>query len=49
MVPRDPTWRVSVSVGIAELDGSDAHPDALLKRADEALYEAKHRGAIACA
>ena len=44
MVPTDPTWRVSVSIGIAELSALDGSPDALLARADQALYQAKHGG-----
>lgn len=35
--------RVTVSIGVAEFDG-DETGDALLARADGAMYEAKHRG-----
>jgi diguanylate cyclase (GGDEF)-like protein len=36
--------RVTVSVGVAALEASDAAPDRLLARADERLYEAKRAG-----
>ena len=35
---------VSVSVGVAFLSDTDREPADLLRRADDALYEAKHRG-----
>ena len=35
-------FQVTVSIGVAVADGGG--PEALLKRADSALYEAKHRG-----
>jgi two-component system cell cycle response regulator len=35
---------VTVSIGVACVDNPDDSADALLKRADEALYEAKHAG-----
>lgn len=35
---------VTVSIGVAASDDSDENVEALLKRADEALYEAKHGG-----
>jgi two-component system cell cycle response regulator len=35
---------VTVSVGVAASTGLDDTPDALLKRADEGVYEAKERG-----
>jgi GGDEF domain-containing protein len=35
---------VSTSVGVAIADGSEQDPDALLKKADEALYLAKRGG-----
>ncbi|MEM7571142.1 MAG: diguanylate cyclase, partial [Pseudomonadota bacterium] len=35
---------VTVSIGIAELTAEDADPTALMERADEALYDAKHGG-----
>ncbi len=38
------TFRLTVSVGVAELSPGDADVDSLLKRADEALYEAKRKG-----
>ncbi len=34
---------VTISLGISEINGDDT-PESLLKRADEALYEAKHTG-----
>ena len=36
--------RVSISVGLAFLAAGENDPASLLRRADEALYEAKHRG-----
>jgi diguanylate cyclase (GGDEF)-like protein len=36
--------RVSVSIGVATLRAADPHPNALIARADAALYEAKSRG-----
>ena len=36
--------RCTVSIGIATMEDSTADVDALLKRADEALYAAKHSG-----
>ena len=35
---------ITVSVGVAASTGLDDTPDALLKRADEGVYEAKSRG-----
>ena len=35
---------ITISVGVAATDGPDDTPEALLKRADEALYEAKASG-----
>jgi diguanylate cyclase (GGDEF)-like protein len=35
---------ITVSLGLAELNPGDESFDALLKRADGALYEAKHQG-----
>jgi two-component system cell cycle response regulator len=35
---------VTVSIGLTVLTGSDAAPDDVLARADEALYEAKSKG-----
>ena len=35
---------ITVSVGVAASAGADDTPDALLKRADEGVYEAKARG-----
>ncbi|MEO0411915.1 MAG: PleD family two-component system response regulator [Pseudomonadota bacterium] len=35
---------VTVSIGIAQLTAEDADPTALMERADEALYDAKHGG-----
>ncbi len=36
--------KVTVSLGVAEMDEATRHPDDLLKRADAALYEAKQKG-----
>ena len=36
--------RVTVSVGVAAVRSADDTPDGLLKRADDALYEAKRGG-----
>lgn len=36
--------KISVSIGLAMLPGKAATPDALLKLADQALYQAKHAG-----
>ena len=56
MRPVDPSaWRgagtrpvkrlsVTVSIGVADYTGSDPSPDAVLKRADQALYRAKSGG-----
>ena len=35
---------VTASIGVAVADHRDATPDDLVKRADEALYEAKNNG-----
>ena len=35
---------VTISVGVAASLGADDTPEALLKRADEGVYEAKERG-----
>ena len=35
---------ITVSIGVAATLGSDDTPDALIKRADEGVYEAKDRG-----
>ncbi len=35
---------VSVSIGVSGLDAGDDAPDVILRRADEALYEAKRTG-----
>ncbi|MBU1175580.1 MAG: PleD family two-component system response regulator [Alphaproteobacteria bacterium] len=39
-----PGLTITVSAGLAAIENDDAHPDALLKRADTALYRAKHAG-----
>jgi two-component system cell cycle response regulator len=36
--------RVSVSVGVSTNEGEEDRPESLLRRADEALYEAKFSG-----
>ena len=36
--------RVSVSIGIAMYPGDGTNPTALIRRADEAMYRAKHQG-----
>jgi two-component system cell cycle response regulator len=36
--------RVTVSIGVASLEGIEDRPAAILKRADEALYSAKREG-----
>jgi two-component system cell cycle response regulator len=41
---RDTRLQVTASVGIATLEHSDAGVEALLKRADTALYAAKRNG-----
>lgn len=38
------TWQLSASIGLAVLQDSQALPDALLKQADEAMYDAKASG-----
>lgn len=35
---------ITVSIGVASSENADETPESLLKRADEALYEAKHAG-----
>jgi two-component system cell cycle response regulator len=35
---------ITISIGVASTEGADDSPDALMKRADEALYEAKRNG-----
>jgi PleD family two-component response regulator len=37
----DPGSSVTVSIGVAALESTDATPDPLLDRADRALYRAK--------
>jgi len=43
-MPGGRTFSFTVSVGVAGLTAEDSGLEALLKRADEALYEAKHTG-----
>ena len=43
-VDTDVELTLTVSAGIAAIDNDDAHPEALLKRADNALYRAKRDG-----
>jgi diguanylate cyclase (GGDEF)-like protein len=40
--------RITVSIGMAALDGSIRSLDELLSRADQALYIAKERGRNGC-
>lgn len=40
----EPFFRVTVSIGMASYDANDANVEAMTKRADEALYRAKHAG-----
>jgi two-component system cell cycle response regulator len=35
---------ITISIGVGSTEGADDSPDALMKRADEALYEAKRSG-----
>ena len=42
--PNAPDLTVTVSIGIAELEGSDMAIDGALKRADDAMYKAKKAG-----
>ena len=39
-----PSGRLTVSIGVAAREPGDADVDALLKRADDALYRAKSGG-----
>jgi len=41
---KDTTIRLSISLGVAERTAGMVDPDALLQRADQALYEAKRQG-----
>ena len=36
--------KVTVSIGVAESEGGDRSPAAVIDLADQALYRAKHRG-----
>lgn len=40
----DPKVKVTVSMGLSQMLSSDKDIDTIVKRADEALYEAKHSG-----
>jgi diguanylate cyclase (GGDEF)-like protein len=42
--PSSPSGVLTISVGIAELASDDMTPEAWLRRADTALYRAKHEG-----
>ncbi len=42
--PGDPRVRITISAGIATATAGDASASALVQRADEALYDAKHAG-----
>jgi diguanylate cyclase (GGDEF)-like protein len=35
---------VTVSIGLADNDGSDRSPEEIVQAADQALYRAKHAG-----
>ncbi len=39
---------VTASMGVASYNAGTVAPDALLKRADEAVYAAKHQGRNRC-
>jgi len=39
-----PLGKVTISLGVAEFTGGSEEPPSLLKRADDALYRAKHEG-----
>lgn len=39
-----PTGRLTVSIGVASIEGDDVDPENMLQRADAALYRAKHAG-----
>ena len=41
---RDVSINITISLGVAELQENDPSPDFLLKKADDALYEAKKTG-----
>jgi two-component system cell cycle response regulator len=41
---RTRTLEVTVSIGVASRETLDSSPSAMLKRADLALYRAKHEG-----
>jgi diguanylate cyclase (GGDEF)-like protein/PAS domain S-box-containing protein len=41
---RSPGVRVSASIGVAAYEGPSDRPEDILRRADEAMYEAKRRG-----
>ncbi|MDA3733402.1 GGDEF domain-containing protein [Niameybacter massiliensis] len=43
-VPNKPPFRISASLGVYEFDGSEMNLDEGIKRADEALYQAKQQG-----
>lgn len=43
-VPNKPPFRISASLGVYEFDGSEINLDEGIKRADEALYQAKQQG-----
>ncbi len=38
------TIRVTVSIGVAMADGTEKSPEAIMKRADKALFDSKHAG-----
>ncbi|WP_053983142.1 sensor domain-containing diguanylate cyclase [Niameybacter massiliensis] len=43
-IPNTPPFRISASLGVYEFDGSEVSLDEGIKRADEALYQAKQQG-----
>ncbi|MDD5215688.1 MAG: diguanylate cyclase [Methylococcales bacterium] len=44
LLPNQDVIRFSVSIGVANIDNKDTQFDTILKRADQALYQAKHEG-----
>ena len=44
ILPHGPIRSISASIGIAITGNSNVNPEKLMQRADEALYESKHKG-----